>query len=206
VGGIPISGYNYYGYTGNLVMRTKQIAVDGSVTTRLIFLDRETSVLRTLDVEGEGYTSDWYGDNSLRVQYTAGSATRAIQVTHADGADGPVTRLTMVDLATGDVIGQPIVLAGLEGGYAYNYQDDFYYELTKTTAADGSATTALSRIDWSTGTVSGDPVNIDGAVYGYTFNEDRTQMCVTTKITNADGSFSYFFHIVPVDGSAPAQV
>ncbi|WP_041312848.1 Ig-like domain-containing protein [Mycobacterium sp. JS623] len=207
VGGIPISGYNYgYGALGNLVMRTKQIAADGSVSTRLIFLDRETSVLTTLDVEGEGYTSDWYGDNSLRVRYTPSSATRAIQVTHIDGAGGSITRLTMVDLVTGDVVGQPIVLAGTERGYTYNYQDDGYYELTQTTAADGSATTALTRIDWSTGTVSGDPVNIDGAVYGYTFNEDRTQMYVTTKITNADGSFSYFFHIVPVGDSVAAQV
>lgn len=196
VGGIPV--YNSYDggggpggdEFGNFVMRTKQYAADGSVTTRLIFLDRQTNELVTTDISGEPQ-----GNYSLRKRYYD---TTAIQATRADDENGPATRLTLVNLETGEVIGTPIVLPGTERAWNY-YNNSEYVEFTET-AADGGISTTMTRIDWSTGTVVGDPVTLEGTVYRYyETNAERTQLYITTRVSNADGSYSYLFHIVPID-------
>jgi hypothetical protein len=213
VGGVQVNNDEggYYGSVGNYVMSTKQYADNGLVSTRLIFVDRTTNALSSLDIPGEGPRAaggggpGGGGDYSLRRIYPGTTAVQATVVD--DGAGGPAIRLTVVDLATGQIVGTPVVLPGIERGYTYDYGTGTrYYEMTKSVAGDGSVTTVLTAIDTSSAAVVGVPVTLRGDVYYYDFNEDRTRLYVTTKVANADGTFSYLFHIVPAESPAAATV
>lgn len=205
VGGVPASDSYEYWYSRDpadtYVTSTKQYAADGSVTTRLIFVDRVTNTLSSLDVPGEAQrfpANHNPGGQAPSLRRIYGS-TKAVQATVVNTEDGPTTRLTVVDLATGQIVGSPVVLRGTESRYTgYTVSDGVYYEFTTRTTEDGSATTLLTTIDAATGTATVGAARLRGAVYTYTFSEDRTRLYVTTVNTNGDGSSSYLFSIVPI--------
>ncbi|MCP9273566.1 cadherin-like domain-containing protein [Mycolicibacterium arenosum] len=201
VGGGPV--YNYWGgggpggedgLSGNLIMRTAQYGPDGTVTaTRMIFLDRTTGQLSFVETDGapqSGY--------SLR---TLWPSTNAIQSTLVISPSGPITHLTVVDLATGSVVGTPIVLTGTETDWAYGYQSTRYLTFISSTADDGTTTTLFHTVDSTTSTLVGNPVTMTGTPYSFTYNTDRTKFYMTTEVVNADGTSTYLFHVVPVGDS-----
>ncbi len=111
--------------------------------------------------------------------------TRLFLVTNVD--QGTTTRLTIIDAATGQTVGDPIDRVGGPGNQFQLAADDTRGILVSYEDAGSQSTTHVTVVNTATSETVGGPITMSGSpFYGVVVSPDGSQFVVTT--INADGA------------------
>ena len=168
------SGPDSFSYKAN------DSTTDGNTTTVTITVNEVPDVV---EIVGEPMPQIGYTNGIL----TTADGKRVLQQTRSyDQATGVSTSvLTLIDVETGSVVGEPVVLPGYS--YATHYDEDRRY---LTIRDDVNGTSTFVVIDTGTGAVLGDPVTRAGHTYPR-YNADMTRAyLIYSGSEEAPGSFA----------------
>jgi hypothetical protein len=137
-----------------------------------------------------------------------GSRAYADHDVYDEETDSYQSAVTIVDTASGEVVGGGPILLGGTTNYASLSPDKtrLYRVTTSGDAEAGTATTSFTSIDLAEGSVVGEPVTTNGEYSNISFNSDRTQAYVTTRVHNPEtDTYSYYVTVVDT-GAEPADI
>jgi VCBS repeat-containing protein/YVTN family beta-propeller protein len=188
---------------GNAVLnedgtRAVQLILQGS-TTRVAVIDTSdgTVVNSATTVTGRAIRSVQFSDDGSRVVVTTATTT--------GGPGGPPSstlRVAVVDVASGDQIGETFVTTGFLNGDVHFSPDPQNTRLVLVTSQVGSASDTLTVVDAGTGFIVGSPIPLSGRATGVTFNDDGSRVFLTAASSGSPATAATTLTAVNlVDGS-----
>lgn len=215
-------GLQYTADGTRAVLTTSEATYAGGVsttTTRVVVIDRATGRQIGTTTTLTGSSADDFGQRYYPATLTA-DGTRAIQTTreslYANGSYTYTTRVAVVDVTTGNQVGETITLGGSAGLTELSADGTRFTQTTQDSTYDGSTglytqTTRVAVVDVATGaqvgTTTTTAITQSGSYGTSQSTSDGTRVVRTTREdTVVDGITTYTTRVVVFDTATGSQV